>query len=151
MHLSEQQLTLIHTRINVLLTLDVLRDTASRVYGPRELKILEVILGQGHYWALPEFSPEFSLDGDFKFLEKPEYVEEVFAILRMFQENEDIRDKFIGFDRNHEFIQDSVYEFVVNVIGIYKSVVRTSSGPAIRTLPLYQKLLEKHGRHRNRD
>ena len=144
MNLTEQQLILIHSRINVLLAMDALRSQELREFGPKKLDILWTIIDRGYYWALNYFCPAFSFENDFKFLEeRPPAVQETFEIFNMFRKHEDIRDQFQGFDGNHDehyFVQD----FIIEQLGLYKEVTTLAINSHSTILPHYRRLMDEH-------
>lgn len=153
MKLTEQQLTLIHARLNVFLTLDILRLEESRYYKPDQIELLTKILDEEHYWALNYWSQLF-LSGErysFDFIERPKCVQEVFSILEMFRKHTDIKNQFKGFDGNEETEAYCVAELILFDLNLYKEIQQVikdgentlnSHSPM---LPTYRDFLKQHG------
>lgn len=152
MNLTEQQLTLLHSTMTLLLTMDGLRDFNE--YDPNNfIRKYETILDREYYWALrlEEVSHGFGFIKIFRrevfdFLDnRPDHVQETFDILNMFKDHDEIREQFIGFDGNHDD-HYSVYQFLVEVLNMYPEVSANAINSHITIIPTYRELLSAYGR-----
>lgn len=154
MKLTEQQVALIHARVNVFLSIDALRPEESRHYDANSLDLLTKILDSEYYWALNFWQGLFSFDEEsenyqnFGFIERPKYVQEVFTILEMFRKYEDIRDQFKGFDAHEETDQYCVLELIIFDFNRYKEFTKFREENTVNShwpmLSTYRDLLKEH-------
>lgn len=141
MNYTEQQITLIHTRLNVLLSLDDRRPNESKIFDSNKIELLEIILERGYYWALYEISHMFSPENGLQFLEIKGDVKEVFDILDMFRNHKELHGKFEGFDGNHD-VHYGIHQFLIEILGRYKEVSSLAINSHGTVLPRYRELLE---------